>query len=583
MNNDFSTPRSASAPPVTTGPLLAPRLCIAVQGETAVELLARAKAALAESSFLELRLDACAAPGEVVVALPGFFAAHPEATAIATCRRRLAGGNFAGMLIEELELLARAAEAGCGYVDLALESAEEAAATSDSTAVLAAWRTRLTAARCQLIVSAHDFAATGDLAAVERRIARFQPDLTKIVSTANALTDNLAVFDLLKRHTGAKAVAADMAGGSGKTRKIIAIAMGELGLISRILGPRMGSAFTFASSGAGVETAPGQITAERLRSLYRFESLTPATRLYAVAGDPIAHSLSPLMHNAAFAHCGLDAVMLPLKTASAEELFALIAALGIAGAAVTMPLKRELFAHLTECEPLATRIGACNTLRVGQLPLRGKAPEAVAVDKANVPSTPGSADSDTTPGDSRRSQNKIYGTNTDVAGVVEPLAERMELTGARIAILGAGGAARAAVFGLVDRGAQVAVVNRTVAHAVALAEEAGAEVLSMEEFARAGAAEPFDALINSTPCGMAGARAPLPIAPADLHARLVFDMVYNPLETPLLALARARGLATVSGVEMFVAQGVRQFELWTGLAAPRELMRQIVLDGLSRC
>jgi 3-dehydroquinate dehydratase/shikimate dehydrogenase len=210
----------------------------------------------------------------------------------------------------------------------------------------------------------------------------------------------------------------------------------------------------------------------------------------------------------------------------------------MAGVAVTMPLKQEVLPHLANMDALTAKIGACNTLRVG--------------------------------GD-----GKIVGFNTDVAGIVRPLERRLKLKGARVAVLGAGGAARSAVFGLVQQGAEVLIVNRTHETAVALAKEAKAKAMKHEVFAKAH----FDVLINSTPCGMAGSKQAMPIAANELNAGLVFDMVYNPMDTPLLKLARERGIPVVTGLEMFVQQGARQFEIWTGKPAPEaEMLRVVELE-----
>jgi 3-dehydroquinate dehydratase/shikimate dehydrogenase len=241
------------------------------------------------------------------------------------------------------------------------------------------------------------------------------------------------------------------------------------------------------------------------------------------------------MHNTAFRRENVNAVLIPLKTHKLADLLNLARELPLAGVAVTMPLKQEVLAHLATSDPLTGRIGACNTLRMG-------------------------------------ADGKIVGFNTDVAGVVRPLEKRLRLKGAKIAVLGAGGAARAAVFGLVDQGAEVFIVNRTHENAVKLAREAKAHALKREQFAK----NRFDVLINSTPCGMAGNKQPLPIAADELNADLVFEMVYNPLETPLLKLAKERGIPVVSGLEMFVQQGARQFEIWTGKPAPESEMQRVV-------
>jgi 3-dehydroquinate dehydratase/shikimate dehydrogenase len=311
--------------------------------------------------------------------------------------------------------------------------------------------------------------------------------------------------------------------------------------VSRVLGPRAGAAFTFASSGEGEETAPGQPAARVMRDLYRIEQLDQATRIFGVAGNPIAHSLSPLMHNTAFRRENVNAVILPLKVKALDDLLALTRELPLSGVAITMPLKQEVLPFLANMDPLTARIGACNTLRTG-------------------------------------ADGKLYGFNTDVAGVVRPLEKRMSIKGSRIAVLGAGGAARAAVFGLVEQGAEVFIVNRTHEKAVALAKKAKAKSLKHELLAK----NHFDALINTTPCGMAGSKQALPIKENELDAGLVFDMVYNPLETPLLKLTRERGIPVINGLEMFVQQGARQFEIWTGKPAPEAEMLRVVELALSR-
>jgi 3-dehydroquinate dehydratase/shikimate dehydrogenase len=173
---------------------------------------------------------------------------------------------------------------------------------------------------------------------------------------------------------------------------------------------------------------------------------------------------------------------------------------------------------------------------------------------------------------------KLYGFNTDVQGVIRPIEKRLRLKGARVAILGAGGAARAAVFGLVGQGAEVFIINRTHEHAVSLARAAKARVLKHEQLAK----QRFDVLINSTPCGMAGNKQALPIKENELNAGLVFDMVYNPLRTPLLELAAARGIPVIGGLEMFVQQGARQFEIWTGKPAPEADMLHAVELALKK-
>ena len=533
-----TSPNPAPAPPARLRLENMSKLCVAIQAGSPAQLIERAEAALLESQpdarFIELRLDSLPKPASALPKIKEFLAAHRETTVIATCRRKEFGGNFDGPLTAELDLLAKAAQAGCKIVDLEVESAEEAAPRQ-----LDLFREKLRAAGTALLVSFHDFTRTKNLDQAARRIEAFRPDFVKVVSTARSLADNLAILRLIADRS--------------RSAEVVGIAMGEEGLISRILGPRFGAAFTFASFSEGAETdpklatAPGQIGLRALRDLYRAEQLDQATRLFAVAGNPIAHSLSPLMQNTAFRRENVNAILVPLKTRTLDDLLTLVRELPLAGVAVTMPLKQEVLPHLAnpvqaKPAPLTQRIGACNTLRTG-------------------------------------ADGKLYGFNTDVDGVIRPLERRLKLKGARIAVLGAGGAARAAVFGLVDQGAEVFIVNRTHENAVKLAKEAKAKALKREQFADSH----FDVLINSTPCGMTGTKQALP-PPFDngdkeLNASLVFDMVYNPIETPLLKLAKEHGIPVIGGIEMFIQQGARQFEIWTGKPAPEaEMMRVVELE-----
>lgn len=510
-------PHAVALPP---SPVLAPvmprlrvgKMCVAIQGGSPAELLDRAESASKDFKFLELRLDSLSKPANAPAYLKQFLGEHKDVTVIATCRRKSHGGSFDGPLAAELDILMKAAQAGCQIVDLEVESAEEAKPAQIS---------KLRAAGAALLISFHDFSRTKNLGQAADRIEAFKPDFVKVVSTARNLVDNLAILRLIEDRSLAS--------------HVVGIAMGEEGLVSRVLGPRAGAAFTFASYSEGTETAAGQVTAEELRDIYRLEYLDQATRVFGVAGNPILHSMSPLLHNAAFRREIVNAILLPLKARSVQDLLTLSSELPLAGCAITMPFKTEVLPHLANMDPLTSRIGACNTLRMG-------------------------------------ADGKLYGFNTDVAGVVRPLERRLRLRGARVVVLGAGGAARAAVFGLVDQGAEVLVVNRTHEHAVTLARQAKAKSLKHELLVK----QHFDVMINATPCGMAGSKQPLPIAENELNAGLVFDMVYSPLETPLLKLARSRGIPVIGGIEMFVQQGARQFEIWTGKPAPESEMMRVV-------
>src|ERR1700728_109029 len=268
------------------------KICVSVTGTTAGEMLSRAEDVSHNNPFIELRLDTLNKPQAILPKLKSFTASNRHVTVIATCRRTEGGGNFVGELFEQAEILEGAAKAGCQLIDVEIESAE--------TMRPADWK-RIRASEAAPILSYHDFSHTRSLQKAFERMQRFEPEFYMIVPTARSLADNIAVLDLLEQY--------------GDSTNMIAMAMGPPGMVSRLLGARAGSAFTFASMAAGEETAPGQLTLESLRSLYRFEEIDAATRVYGVAGHPIAHSLSPLMLNTAFRRERVNAVFLPLGSA----------------------------------------------------------------------------------------------------------------------------------------------------------------------------------------------------------------------------------------------------------------------------
>lgn len=492
------------------------KVCVAIIGTTAAEMIEKAAAVIRETPFLEFRLDYLEKPLNALPKLKQFFADNTAVTAIATCRREENGGKFAGSLAAEMEVLCKAGAAGFHIVDLELESAE---------VLKKGELQKLRDTGVALIISHHDFSSTKDLDKVYERIAPFQPDLYKIVPTAKTLSDNVTLMRFMER--------------MHEKANIIGICMGDAGIISRVLGVRAGSVFTFASASQGEETGPGQIAARTLIETYRIDQVDTATKVYGVAGNPIRSSLSPIMMNTAFRRETVNAVYLALQTAKVSDLIKLVQEIPIQGLSVTMPHKQEIMAYLEKTDPLSAKIGACNTVL-------------------------------------RAQDGKLYGFNTDVAGIVGPLEKRMSLRGAKALVLGAGGAARAAVFGLRDKGADVFIYNRTAETGQKLARQSGSKTIKKDALAKT----PFDVLINATPVGMAGQKAAPLLDAKELNTKLVFDLVYNPLETPLIRMARQQNIPFITGVEMFVQQGARQFEIWTGKPAPEEEMLRVVIHAL---
>jgi 3-dehydroquinate dehydratase/shikimate dehydrogenase len=492
------------------------KVCVAIIGSTAAEMLEKASAVVKETPFLEFRLDYLEKPLLALPKFKHFFTDNTAATGIATCRRAANGGKFAGNVAAEIEILSKAAAAGFHIVDVELESVE---------AMKKGELQNLRDTGVALIISHHDFAATKDLEGIYKRIVPFQPDFIKIVPTAKSLVDNVTLMRFIERMEDHS--------------NIIGICMGDAGIISRVLGVRAGSAFTFAAATVGEETGPGQIAARTLIETYRIDQVDAATKVYGVAGNPIRSSLSPIMMNTAFRRETVNAVYLALQANKLSDLLKLVDEIPIQGISVTMPLKQEIMAHLEKTDPLSAKIGACNTVL-------------------------------------RAQDGKLYGFNTDVAGITGPLEKRLSLRGAKVLVLGAGGAARAAVFGLRDKGAEVFILNRTSETAQKLARQSGSKTIKKDAVAKTS----FDVIINATPIGMAGIKAPQLLEAKDLNTKLVFDLVYNPLETPLLRMARQKGIPIVTGIEMFVQQGARQFEIFTGKPAPEEEMLRVVIHAL---
>src|SRR5256714_3539233 len=500
-------------------PLRLPRICVALVGTNPGDMIDKAEAVSRENPFMEFRLDYLSKPALALPGLKKFLEYHSHVLAIATCRRAANGGKFRGTVQAEVDMLLKAAAAGCQIVDLSLESAAKLK-PADFEKIRS---------KAGLILSYHDFRGTKNLDKIFERMQQYPADFIKIVTTATCLYDNVVMMKFLER--------------TSDKRSMVGVCMGEQGIISRVLGVRAGSQFIFAAASPGEETAPGQIAARTLRETYRLEQVDASTRVYGVAGDPVAHSLSPLMMNTAFRRESVNAVYLHLHAHSLKDLMNCVREIPIHGFSVTMPFKEAILQELDNSDPLSEKVGACNTVI-------------------------------------RAQDGKLYGFNTDVFGVLRPLEQRMTLENARVLVIGAGGAARAAVFGLRERNAQVFITNRSSGPAEKLARQSKSKVVGRGALRNLE----FDVIINATPVGMSELpqkAAESPLNEKELNARYLLEMVYSPAETKLVKMARAKGIHIISGVEMFVHQGARQFEIWTGKPAPFEEMFRTVLAVLT--
>jgi 3-dehydroquinate dehydratase/shikimate dehydrogenase len=389
----------------------------------------------------------------------------------------------------------------------------------------------------KVICSHHDFQQTpADLEKIFERMARTPADILKFAVRANSITDCVEVLRLLER-------------GRREGRASIAVSMGEAGLLTRILAPSFGAFLTYGSLDRAQATAPGQIDARDLRRLYRVDSLGTRTLVTGLVGSPVGHSLSPHTHNAAFASLGLDAVYIPFEVNEVAEFMRRMAdprtrelAWNLGGLSVTAPHKQAIIPHLDAVAPNASSIGAVNTVVISP-------------------------------------DEELKGFNTDADASVVPLAGVVELRDARVAVIGAGGAARALLWSLDERGARATVFARDAERGRQVAAEFDADAASLDGARFDG----FDVVVNATPLGTRGAReSKTPAVAAQLRgARVAYDLVYNPSDTLFQQEARAAGCRVIGGLGMLVAQAEEQFRLWTGLEPPPGVMMAAAKEKLS--
>jgi 3-dehydroquinate dehydratase/shikimate dehydrogenase len=504
------------------------RVCVPVCVKGAAELRPSIERAARVGDIVELRLD-CLERDELNAARAQLceLLAETDRPFLLTYRPKEQGGGVELSLEEraafwrEVPLWLRGAAArGRAFADVELDLLESPHAES-----LGALFEGFT-----VICSHHDFRETpADLERIYERMSRTRARISKLAARANLITDSVPLMRLLER-------------GRREGRGVIAVSMGAAGVLTRVLAPAFGAFLTYGSLDPEQATAPGQIDAHDLRDLYRVRDLSRETVVTGIVGSPVGHSLSPHMHNAGFAALGLDAVYLPFEVEDLPEFVRRMAhprtrELGwrLRGLSVTAPHKRAVIAHLDFVAPNAADIGAVNTVVVN-------------------------------------GERGLAGYNTDADASVVPLRGLVELRGARVAVLGAGGAARSLLWALVvERGAHATVFARDISRGRALAEKFGADYARLE-----GASfEGFDVVANTTPLGTRGEReAETPAAESQLRgARVAYDLVYNPAETRFLREARAAGCATVGGLGMLVAQAEEQFRLWTGRVPPPGVMQ----------
>lgn len=443
---------------------------------------------------------------------------------VITCRRASDKGLWRGTEDQRCTLLRSAIVAGVEYVDLEEDTAKQIRRYG----------------KTKRIVSHHDFEETPhDLEAIHNRLSKLDPDIIKIVTMAHTPADSIRMLKLVQ----------------SAQIPTVGFCMGELGIFGRILCGKFGSPFTYATFSKDRTMAPGQLSFEDMKRIYRYDRINAETEIYGVLGDPVGHSLSPLIHNSGYKALNLNKVYVPFRVPKDQFKFTLdqFEWLGVKGYSVTIPHKEAVMDRTSNFDGPVSLIGAANTLYKDE-------------------------------------RNAWWAANSDYDAALQALATAGAdetgqapspeefLQGKKVLMLGCGGVAKAIGLGVMNCGGALIVTNRTHARAVELAQRLGCQQVTWEN----RGAQYADVLINCTSVGM---HPQVNESPFEEHwlreGMVVFDTVYNPEQTLLLKHGKTRGCKTVSGVEMFVRQAAVQFHKFTGQAAPLDLMRKEIRRAIS--
>ncbi len=487
-------------------------ICVPIAEPNAEQARRAMIAAATRSDIVEIRLDQFDALPDAQ-GLASLLNDRP-CPVIVTNRPAALGGRHDWPGEVRARTLQAAIDLGVDYVDIELE-------------LNGSVRRRV---RTRIIASYHNFSSTPlNLKSIYDQLVASRADVVKLATTANSIIDNMRMFDVIR----------------AATVPCIGLCMGELGLVSRVLGRKFGAMLTYAPMDPAKATASGQVSLDDMIGLFNYREIDGETQVYGVIGNPVAHSIGPHVHNAAFRSLGLNAVYVPFKVEGDVVNF-IDAARGIPvlGYSVTVPHKEAVMPALDELDATSRSIGAVNTV----------------VNR----------------------KGRLQGTNTDWSAAVEAIETALapdRLAGKRVALIGAGGTARAIAFGLRAKGAVTAVYDRTFERAQELAADFACEAHPLDDLLLGLEA---DVVINSTSVGMHPDADASPVPADRLRPEMVvFDAIYNPVWTRLLADAEEAGCVTVTGLDMFVNQAVQQFKTWTGLDAPRELMTAVAAERLT--
>lgn len=503
------------------------KICVSVCAETADELYNQFNRAEQFADVIEIRFD-CLDKNEIGEALIKVEKLKLPKTILATFRPLEEGGKHLLALVERIKFFENFLLKNKGK-DLFVDFESDL-------------HLKLNFELENKIVSTHDFTGVPDNLEITFDFLKQNTNFLKIVTYANDITDSIPVWKLLQK-------------AKSENKEIIPIAMGEAGKWTRILGLAHGAFMTYASLDSGSETAPGQVSVSDLTEVYRAKELNENTNVYGILGSNTSVSMSPYIHNEAFKFHKLNSVFVPLQVHNLDEFIKRMVKpetreveLNFKGFSVTIPHKQAIIKHLDFIDETARAIGAVNTVKI--------------VD------------------------GKLYGYNTDAQGFIEPLLNSYgDLQRAKIAVIGAGGAARACVYALKQQGAKVTVFARDLEKAKPFAEEFA---VNLQELPKTKDQKPktdfsdFDILVNTTPLGMKGkGDGETPAIAEQLKGlHLVYDLVYIPFQTPLMAEADKAEIPKIGGLAMLIAQAIEQQKIWTGLAAPMKEMSRAALERL---
>lgn len=520
-------------------------ICIPITAETNKGALQEIAQSCLHADFIELRMDLIA-DGNLDDLMGAIRSAARPVKIIVTCRKKeealsakeLPDARFIkeNDRARKTDLLKKAIDLKADFVDIEL---------SEGKAAIGRLRDYCAGQGCVtgLIISYHDIKKTPSVTRLQEifhKCLKNGAAVVKIITYAKSAEDNLKVLGMItyaRKHS----------------QKIIAMCMGDEGRISRAAAPILGSYLSFAALDSEAQSAPGQLTVREIRqisSLIRGKCSNTAPpalsaeqnpQNYVLLGNPVTHSLSPLMHNAALKEMGIGGHYSAFCVTDLEAAVGGIRGMNIRGASVTIPYKVSVMECLDEVDEAALKIGAVNTIV--------------------------------------NNNGRLTGYNTDWLGLMLTIRELMPVKGRSFVIIGAGGTSRAAAYGIMKEGGLPIIVNRTAAKAKSLSDKLNCRFYSPADLGAIKA----DCLINTTPVGMYPNNDQSPAEGSLLAGfKYVIDVIYNPLKTRLLRDAEAQGCRVISGLDMFVHQGAGQLKLWTGIEPPFALMKKVVAERLSK-